>query len=171
MDDFDDLFSINSNPTAEPKDDTDLSGMDVESAQEYVLGFITSLKQLQKQMAEQGQELKTWQDRVVFARERNRTDLIAGAEQRVREIQDKLTGLQAEEQELALKVKEMLQNLKKLKAGFTFSIDADKLLAELTMIVGEKDEVAEKFKEEETLSELEKLKAKIKAEEGNSSGT
>jgi len=165
---IDDLFNTNQNKPI--KDDTDLSGMDTEAAQEYVLSFIASLKQLQKQITDLGLELKGWQERILFARQRNREDLALAAQSKVKELQQKMDTLLAEERDLGFKVKEMMENFKKLKAGFTFSVDAEQLIAELTMAVGEKDTLSAQFKEEETLSELEKLKAKMNAENSAGSG-
>jgi hypothetical protein len=115
-------------------------------------------------MKEVAAELELWQKRVSFAEERGRPDLKSAADMKVKEISDNLVKLQMDEKELAVKVKKLLENLKKLKAGFVPSVDAEQLQAELEMITGGKDEVAEKFKEEDALSELEKLKQKMKDE-------
>ncbi|MBN1412002.1 MAG: hypothetical protein JW969_14230 [Spirochaetales bacterium] len=149
-----------------PRDETDLSGMDMESAKEYVLAYMTTLKQTQRKITEIEAEAKIWEDRVTLAEQNGKFELKTQAEIRRDEILAKEKKLKAEESDLAYKVKTMLENLKKLKNEFAFSVDADRLLAELEMIVGEKDELADKFKEEETLSELEKLKRKMSGESG-----
>jgi len=146
------------------KDETDLSGMDLASAKEYVMAYITTLRQTQSKMKEIAGELALWQQRISFSRERGRADLAAAAEMKVKEISEILSTLVNEEKDIAVKVSTLMKNLKKLKAGFIPTVDAERLQAELEMITGEKDELAEKFKEEETLAELEKLKQKLKDE-------
>jgi len=145
--------------------DTDLSGMDPQAAKEYVLAFITSLKQTQRQKETQIKDKTLWQERVEFAKQRNESDLAFKAEERVSQIQAKIDTLKQEETELKNKVAIMKQELKRLIASPTFTVDADLLLAQLEMIVGEPDKTAEAFKEEEAKAELEKLKKKIKEEE------
>lgn len=143
------------------RSDTDLSGMDFDSAKEYVVSFVTTLKQTQRKITELSGELKLWQDRKNFAQEKNRPDLVDAAQGKISGLQGEIEKLRIEEQELSGKVKEMMANLKKIKMGFNPTINAEQLLAELEMITGGRDEVAEKFKEEDVLNELEKLKAKM----------
>jgi phage shock protein A len=149
-----------------PRDDTDLSGMDMEAAKEYVLAFMTTLKQTQRKIKELEGEMKIWQDRVTLAEQGGKADLKAGAEKKAADIQVKIDTLEGEEKDLAFKVREMLENLKKLKNAFAFSVNAEQLMAELEMIVGEKDEVTPQFKHMEAMSELEKLKQKMSSDPG-----
>ncbi|MBN1699758.1 MAG: hypothetical protein JW881_19745 [Spirochaetales bacterium] len=173
MSDSNDFGSGGGNDTSHSKyngdgdfrDETDLSGMDVASAREYVMAYITTLKQTQQKMKETAAELELWQQRVSFAAERGRPDLRSAADMKVKEISDSLERLRTEEYDLAAKTKTLIENLKKLKAGFVPSVDAEQLQAELDMITGERDEVAEKFREEDALNELEKLKQKMKDSE------
>ncbi|MBN2738482.1 MAG: hypothetical protein JXR70_15990 [Spirochaetales bacterium] len=146
------------------RSDTDLSDMDIDSAKEYVVSFVTSLKQTQRKIYEVMAELKTWLDRKQFAQEKNRPDLVEAAQGKIDNTNAQLNTLKTEEQDLAAKVQEMMANLKKLKNGFTPTINAEQLLAELEMITGGKDEVADQFKEEDVLNELERLKAKMEEE-------
>lgn len=150
-------FSFNSSPV----DETDLSGMDIASAKEYVTAYITTLRQTQNKIKELTDEHAIWEKRASFARERGREDLAAAAEIKATEISGILNSQKNEEKELAVKVSKLLENMKKLKSVFIPTVDAERLQAELEMITGERDDVAEKIKEEETLAELEKLKQKM----------
>lgn len=146
------------------RDETDLTGMDLAAAKEYVLSYITTLKQTQRELKVISEELALWQQRVEFAKERGREDLISAAGMKVREISEKYARLEMEEKDLAGKVQTLMANLKRLKTGFTPTVNAEQLAAELDMITGGPDKVAEKIKEEETIAELEKLKQKLKDE-------
>jgi phage shock protein A len=163
--DFNDMNSqMGADFTGDPnlRDETDLRGMDLASAKEYVLSYITTLKQTQRDLGVLSEELALWQKRSEFARERGREDLISAAEMKAKEISEKYVKLEMEEKDLAGKVQTLMENLKKLKAGFTPTVNAEQLAAELDMITGGPDKVAEQFKEEETMVELEKLKQKLK---------
>ena len=159
-----DSFNTNFSSTSGTRDELDLTGMDIPAAKEYVMAYLTTLKQTQKDMKVLSEEIALWQGRVTFAQERSREDLKAAAQAKVSELSGKYARLEAEEKELGGKVRTLLANLKKLQGSFTPTVNVDQLQAEFDMIVGEKDELAEKFKEEETLSELEKLKQKLKDE-------
>ncbi|MBN2535403.1 MAG: hypothetical protein JXB88_21170 [Spirochaetales bacterium] len=169
-DDFNDMNSTMGGSTADfsggpnLRDETDLTGMDVDSAKEYVLSYITTLKQTQRELKVIEGELDLWQKRVEFAKERGRPDLISAAEMKAREISEKYAKLELEEKDLAGKARILMENFKKLKTGFTPTVDAEQLAAELDMITGGPDKVAEKIIEEETIAELEKLKQKLKDE-------
>ena len=163
---FDNIDSGLGGTTSGPnlRDETDLTGMDMASAKEYVLTYITTLKQTQRELKVLSEELALWQKRVEFAKERNREDLISAAQMKATEISEKYARLEAEERDLAGKVQTLMSNLKRLKTGFTPTVNAEQLAAELDMITGGPDKVAEQFKEEETIAELEKLKQKMKDE-------
>ena len=158
-DSFDNINSAMGGPNL--RDETDLTGMDLAAAKEYVLSYITTLKQTQRELIILSGELDLWQKRVEFAKERGRADLKSAAEMKEQEIAEKYARLEMEEKDLAGKVQTLMANLKKLKAGFTPTVDAEQLAAELDMITGGPDKVAEAIKEEETLAELEKLKKKM----------
>lgn len=171
MSDNDDFDSVNDIPQTEdissqaPVDDTDLSGMDAQSAKEYVLAFITSLKQLEKQIEDNKKDLTLWQERIKLTEQRNETELLAKAQQRVSEIETKLASLELEREELRNKVIILKENLKKQLPLFSRSVDTDNLLAHLEMIVGEPDKTEQAFKKQEAEAELEKLKKKLQEEE------
>jgi hypothetical protein len=147
-----------------PRLDTDISGMDPVAAQEYVVSFITALKTTQKQRQGLEEEKKLWQERVALAQAKQQAELAAQAQNRVTEIQAKITGLEAEERELERKVVILKTELQKMAGKPAMSVDADRLLADLEMIVGEPDKTREAFKEEETNAELQKLKDRLNRE-------
>jgi len=143
-----------------PKLDTDISGMDPQAAKEYVLHFIVALKETQKQIQSSRSERELWEKRVNLARENHKSDLEIQAQERVNDIQTKIESLNKEEEELRGKVLVLKDELKKLVTGPQLTVDADALLAQMEMIVGEPDKTKNAFKEFETDVELNKLKKK-----------
>jgi len=147
-----------------PRDDTDLEGMAPEAAKEYVLAFIKSLKETQRQMGKCREELSLWEERVKTARAAGRPDLVRAAEEKVRNLREQIILLNDEEEELRLKVNRLRENLKILQHGVQRTIDAESLLAQMEMLVGEVDTTEEKFRDQEAQQELEKLKKKLQEE-------
>jgi len=143
------------------RDDVDLRGMEPEAAQEYVLGFIRSLKETQRQKARYLEDLERWRERVKIAQKAGRADLTQTAEERVRDLDEQVGRLTAEEAELASKVKRLKENLKTLEHGFRPSVDAELLQANLDMLVGETDATERKFEDQEAEAALEELKKKL----------
>jgi phage shock protein A len=157
-------FDIN-NLGNTPLDDTDLSGLDIESAREYVVSFIATLKQTQNKKVQIEEDIRLWESRVKLAEDSQKLELKTEAENRLNSLREDYRLLEAEESELIRKVAILKENLKKLKATYVeYSVDAEQLLADITMIAGEKDELSEKFKQEEAESELERLKKKMDGE-------
>ena len=148
------------------RDDVDLRDMDGEAAREYVLRFIGSLKETRKQKEKYLEDLRLWQERVRTAQNAGRSDLLEAAERRVADLNEQVAGLTAEEEELASKVRRLKENLKTAQHGFQRSIDADLLLANLQMLVGEENGVEETFRDQEADLELEELKKKLRDEPG-----
>jgi hypothetical protein len=141
--------------------DTDLSGMEPEAAKEYVLSFITTLKTTQRQKQTLLEEKKLWQERVLLARNKQESELELKALERLSEVQTKISTLEAEEKELEPKVAVLKEQLLKLVRAPQMSVDAEGLLAQLQMLVGEPDKTAEAFKQEEADMELKNLKKKL----------
>ncbi|MBN2443770.1 MAG: hypothetical protein JXJ04_20580 [Spirochaetales bacterium] len=162
MSDTGDFSNINAGPNL--RDETDLTGMDIADAKEYVLSYISTLKETQRALKVLSEELALWQSRVKFAQERGREDLMSAARMKETELSDKYARLSVEEKELSGKVQTLMENLKRLKAGFTPTVDAEQLAAELDMMTGGPDKIADDIKEEETMAELEKLKQRMKDE-------
>jgi len=169
LSDFDDNFDNNLDNTGEstenmeqtPIDDTDLSGMELEDAKEYVLAFIQTMKETQTKISKLKEELSVWNERAQLAVERNKPDLKLGADQRVAELNAEIEMLRKEESELKSKIITMKENLKDLKHKFHFTVDTEQMLADIEMLVGEKDELSDKFKKEEAEKKLEELKRKM----------
>ncbi|MBN1523660.1 MAG: hypothetical protein JW904_04185 [Spirochaetales bacterium] len=151
--------NIPGNSDARP--DTDISGMDPLAAKEYVLAFITTLKQTQNARAENEKELLIWLDRVKLAESSNELDLASRARDKVAEIELKITTLKTEEAELGFKVGFLKDELSRLKSKFQATVDVDLLLAQFEMLVGKPDTTAKAFKDHEAEQELEELKKKL----------
>ncbi len=145
--------------------DTDISGMEPEAAKEYVLAFITTLKTTQRQKQEALEEKKLWQERVRLAEQKQEALLAEKARGRVGEIQTKIATLENEERELAPKVDVLKEQLLKLSRAPQMSVDAENLLAQLQMLVGQPDTLSQTFKDEAAKAELEKLKRKMQGRE------
>jgi phage shock protein A len=167
LSDFDDNFHNNNNPEMDekPVDDTDLSGMELEDAKEYILAFIQTLKETQAKINKLGEETVVWNERIKLAVERNKTDLKLAAEEKAAEIYREIDMLSREESELKSKISVMKENLKKLKHKFNFTVDTEQMLADIEMLVGKKDELSDKFKQEEAEKRLEELKKRMGKEE------
>jgi phage shock protein A len=141
--------------------DTDIGGMDAQAAHEYVLAFVTTMKQTQAALAAQEKELALWKERVKLASGKNETALAARAGEKVSQIEEKISTLKAEEADLSTKVLVLKDELKRLKTRFQASVDVDQLQAELDMNVGQPDTVAKSFKDQAADIELENLKKKM----------
>ena len=142
--------------------DTDIDFMDFQSAREYVLAFITTLKKTQKQRAVAAEELEHWRGRVKLADSRGEPVLKRGAEQRVTELEAQSQQLLQEELELKRKVDVLKEKLKATKIRSSLQVDADALLAQMQMLVGEPDRLKEDLRSTEADQALQELKKKMK---------
>ena len=141
--------------------DTEIDFMDFKSARKYVLAFITTLKKTQKDRAVAEEELAHWQSRVKLAESRAEPVLKRGAEDRVVELQSRCNKLLEEEQDLKRKVDVLKEKLKATKIRSSLRVDADALLAQMQMLVGERDTLKEKLREEEAAQALDALKKRM----------
>ena len=141
--------------------DTEIDFMDFESAREYVLAFITTLKETQKQRAVAAEELEHWRGRVKLAESRAEPVLKRGAEQRVAELEAHSHQLIQEELDLKRKVDVLKEKLKATKIRSSLKVDADALLAHMQMLVGEPDHLQENLLKEEAEQALQDLKKKM----------
>ena len=141
--------------------DTEIDFMDFESAREYVLAFITTLKKTQKQRAVAEEELQHWRSRVRLADSRGEPVLKRGAEQRVAELEAHSQQLLQEELDLKRKVDVLKEKLKATKIRSSLRVDADALLAQMQMLVGEPDHLQENLLKEEAEQALQDLKKKM----------
>ncbi len=141
--------------------DTDIGGLDPKAAAEYVLAFISTMKRTETELARNAEEIATWTRRIGLATEKGDASLADQARARLAEIQGKKAALESELAELRLKVGILKDELQRLRARFQRSVDPDVLLAELEMLAGKKDPLAERFKAEEAGAKVEELKKKI----------
>jgi phage shock protein A len=141
--------------------DTDIDFMDFDSARQYVLAFITTLKNTQRERSVTEEELAIWQRRVKLAAGRGEQALQKAAEARAAELAEKLTRLQGEEADRGRKVDVLKGKLRSLRIRSAMTVDADALLAQLSMLAGEPDTLKQSLKEQEALAALEELKRKV----------
>jgi phage shock protein A len=141
--------------------DTDIDFLDFESAREYVLAFITTLKKTQKQRAVAEEELEHWRRRVKLAEARGEPVLKRGAEQRVTELEARCKQLYQEELDLKRKVDVLKEKLKATKIRSSLQVDADALLAQMQMLAGEPDRLQEDLRNTEADQALQELKKKM----------
>jgi hypothetical protein len=141
--------------------DTDIDFMDFDSARQYVLAFITTLKSTQRERGVTEEELGLWQRRVKLAAGRGEQVLQKAAEAKVAELDAKQTRLRGEEADLARKVDVLKQKLRMLRVRSTLTVDADALLAQLSMLAGEPDTLKKSLKEQEAQAALDELKRKM----------
>ncbi len=145
--------------------DTDIEGLGPKEATEYVLAFITTLKQTSRELERGGEEISLWKRRVALAQERGETALAAQAQARCAELEEKQARLEAERQDLVRKVAVLRDKLQKVRMMGPRLVDTDRLLAELQMLAGEKDSLSASLKEEEAKAELERMKKKMSGED------
>ena len=141
--------------------DTDIEGLDPKAATEYVLAFVSTMKRTETELARNAEEIATWTRRVALAAEKGDASLADQARAKLAEIEGKRTALQAELADLRLKVGILKDKLQRLRGRFQRSVDPDVLLAELEMLAGKKDPLAERFKAEEAGAKVEELKKKM----------
>jgi phage shock protein A len=140
--------------------DTDIEGMSPAQASEYVLAFITTLKQTEKAAADAQEDSNLWTRRVTLARSRGDEALAAQAQARLSDATAKLAKLETELSDLRAKVAVLKEKLTRLRMTGVKLVDADLLLAQLRMVVGEKDELGDAMKKEEAQAALDELKKK-----------
>ncbi len=141
--------------------DTDLEGLGPREAAEYVLAFITTLKQTEKARAAADDEAALWTRRVELARSKGDDELASQAQARLDQSTAKRATLDAELADLKGKVVVLKEKLTRLRMTGGKSVDTDLLLAQLEVVVGKKDELSKTFKDEESNAALDELKKKM----------
>jgi hypothetical protein len=144
--------------------DTEIDFMDFEAAREYVLAFITTLKKTQKDRAICEEEMSMWERRVALAESRAEPVLKKAAEERLAELRGRSRRLLEEELDLKRKVDVLKEKLKAAKIRSSLKVDADALLAQMQMLVGEPDSLTEQLRSEEAGQALELLKKRMEEE-------
>jgi hypothetical protein len=150
-------------------DDTDLTSFTAGEAREYVLAFVTTLKQTMRERARLAQQLELWQRRLALARDRGEAELIQAAETKVSEMTEQQRMLLDEEREIEVKVERLKSELRHLESASSRAVDAESLLEQLKEVAGEPDTTSEKIRELEAEGELEKLKRKMQDDASDSS--
>lgn len=117
-------------------DDTDLRGLDPDSAKEYILSFATEAKRYERDIDAAMSELTLWNSRVALAESKGAAELAQAARAKAGELAAKLESLKAEKRSLDSKVEAMKGSLRGIKAAER-SVDADRLLAEMQLATGE----------------------------------
>lgn len=146
-------------------DDTDLTNLTPQDAREYVLAFLTTLKQTSHRREQVELELESWRARLKLAQDKGAADLAGKASGVVTQLEGKLATLTNEESELAGKVEALKENLRRLEITGGRLVDTDLLQAELDMAVGE-DKAAEMktddaLRKAQAQTALEELKKKL----------
>jgi len=141
--------------------DTDIQGLGPQEAADYVLAFITTLKQTEKAVGAAEEEVSVWTRRVALARSRGEEGLAAQAEARLTEATGRKATLDAELADLKAKVSVLKEKLARLRVTGGRLVDTDLLLAQLEMAAGKKDELSAAMKEEESKAALDELKKKM----------
>jgi len=148
----------------------DLMGMSAANAQEYILGFVATLKLTEKEISTLEGESAKWNSRVDLARSKGMLDILAEAEREADRVNVKLIGLREEARSLRDNIADMRRQLPGLAARER-SVDPDLLEQELLMATGltEEDAATERAfkkleKDNAADSALEALKAKLKGE-------
>ncbi len=146
-------------------DTFDLNGLEPEQAREIVTHVLRSLAETRAQRVRLENDLELWRNRVSLAARNDRADLEAEARTRVDDFELRLGSLRAEEAELVRGVDRMKRQLSDMENQPRLSVDADRLLAELELLGGERDELEEKFREEEAEALLDQLKRDMQNEQ------
>ncbi len=144
--------------------DTDIDSLSPRDAREYVLHFITSLKQTQAQRRQLAGELAGWRRRVALAAEQKKPELQEQARLRVDELSQREAELAEEDTVLMVKVGVLKEKLAALRLRGELKVDPDALLAELQTLSGPRDRLAEDLKEEEASQMLSELKRRLENE-------
>ena len=139
--------------------DTDIDSLDYDSAREYVLAFLTALKQAERERAVAEEELVHWLQRVKAADSRGEPQLKKLAAARAAELQEAAARFGAEEQVLRRKTAVLRKKLLVLRDQAFFAVDADDLLAQLRLLAGEPGTLDQEMKELEALEALKRNQA------------
>jgi hypothetical protein len=125
-----------------PIDETNLSGLDLAAAKEYIFAYALDAKRLEKEIAELQAELDKWRSRVKLAADKvaggdqGMASLVQAAQAKVTELEGAIASRETERADLRAKVEMMRRQLPIIKASER-SVDPDRLLAELQLMTGE----------------------------------
>jgi phage shock protein A len=134
------------------------------SLAEEVYHYTLTLKRYTLDIRKLEEEKEKWENRITLASKQNRPDLESEAVIRRDEIANKIEGLKLEQDQIVTELGALKRRLETLRTSPEPSVDADLLLEQLNMVVGERDKLDEQFKEQEAENALEQLKRKINEE-------
>jgi hypothetical protein len=134
---------------------------------QYIIDIIVSLKHVRKKKWEVAEELKLWTDRMNLAEEKDRPDLAAQAARKRARAEEDLSRLQAEEMDILQELRTAKAEMESAEVSARMTVDTDRLLAQLEMVVGKKDETKEAFQDLELDSTLEEMKRSMDIGEDN----
>jgi hypothetical protein len=129
-------------------EDTDLSGLDLSAAKEYIFAYALDAKRLEKEISETEAEIAKWKGRIALAEGKiaeaasaggdasQMTALAGAARAKAAELEAFAQARGAERAELLAKVDSMRRQLPMIRARER-SVDPDRLLAELQLMTGE----------------------------------
>jgi hypothetical protein len=137
-------------------EDTDLSGLDLSAAKEYIFAYALDAKRLEKEISEAEAEIAKWKGRAALAEGKiaeslarggasggasggdatQMTSLAEAARAKVAELASFAEARGAERAELIAKVETMRRQLPLIRSRER-SVDPDRLLAELQLMTGE----------------------------------
>jgi phage shock protein A len=141
--------------------DTDIEGLSPQDAAAYVLAFVAAMKKAETDIGRAAEDVALWTRRVALAGQKGEAELAGQARAKLAEVEARKAALEAEHADLRLKVDILKEKLQRLRGRFQRSVDTDVLLAELEMLGGKKDAVAEAFKAAEAGASLDELKKKM----------
>ena len=118
-------------------EELDLSHMTLADAKTYVMLYVTSSKQLEKDINELKANEKLWLDRINLAKSKGLEELAGEAEIKWQTINFKLSSLESEYADLKLKADLLMTRLKDKKNEFHESINTDSVLMQLEGIIGQ----------------------------------
>ncbi|MFP4382659.1 MAG: PspA/IM30 family protein [Spirochaetia bacterium] len=135
--------------------------MSDKSLAEQVYHYTLTVKRYTMDIKRLEEEKEKWNNRVSLAAKENRSDLEAEAAVRRDEINQKIEGLKIEREAVISELSSLKRELEMLRDAPEQTVDADLLLEQLNMVVGERDKLADQFREQEAETALEALKRKI----------
>ena len=143
----------------------DLEGLDAAAARQVVAGYLTSAREVQRQLQAARDREELWRKRSLQARQAGDRELTQQAETRLREASAACERLAAEEFELSVVIDRLKKELSRLQAAPALSgTDADRLLADLRSVAGEPDPTDDALKDLQTEQELRALKRRLQGE-------
>ncbi len=143
----------------------DITKMDMFAAREYMLSIMTTYKLAKNRRIQLENECRTWNERAALAREKGKEELAQEAERQIAQLSEQIDRIKLEEIEYTEELKSVKAEIEAIKKQPQRSVDADLLLAQLQMIVGEPDKLSQEFKKEEIEARLEAMKKTMAGEE------